>query len=585
MGSYINYQREEKKWTNDINIYKQKSNFYNQEYTSKLFKEIKGEWRKYCEFWKQYPDYFIDFIKPPDCKIDLYFYQRVYLRILFRYNKVFITATRGTAKTFTQILALYLKCIMYPGASYFICAPGKEQAAKLSRDNIEKIWEYYPILRNEVKYRSFQTDYVKLIFQNNSKLDVVQVKDSIRGGRRHGGAIEEIADEKFDGDTLHSAVIPLMANNRIACCKGVDPDEIHKFQFYITTAGTRQSFAFNKLKEVLGDMVQGKSAFSIGNGYELPCMYDQLDIDFVNEQRESPTYNPLAFQREYESVWTGSSENSLVSLEDLNKCRVLTQYEDKAMDKDGMYVLAYDVARAEGSANADSALIVIKCIPREDGTYIKHLVNIYSFEGTHFLEQARFLKKKVNDFNARILIVDNNTLGMGLTDQLVLDIDENPPYEVINDPRYDKYKTSDSIPMVFALSSQNKDTKSSDIHNVFMSTISNHKVKLLKSESFMKAEIIKKNPKISSEKLAKELYSFTMCDLLCEEIMNLEYKSSGNNIQVKQISKSINKDKFSALEYGLYWIYLEERKNQVRKEESIDLSKMFLFKKPNIRKY
>jgi metal-dependent hydrolase (beta-lactamase superfamily II) len=107
-------------------------------------------------------------------------------------------------------------------------------------------------------------------------------------------------------------------------------------------------------------MVNGKSAFSIGSGYELPCMHKQLDIDFVMEQKESPTFNPLAFQREYESIWTGSSTDSLVQLDDLNKCRIVGKAEIKAEDRECEYVLSYDVARAEGSANADSALSVIK---------------------------------------------------------------------------------------------------------------------------------------------------------------------------------------------------------------------------------
>jgi len=583
MSSYNNFVVDsDKKWNgNNPNIFERKADKLNPNYAYKNFNDMKVDWRNYCEYWKSYPDKFIDYIKPPDCKIDLYFYQRIFLRVLFRYKKVFITATRGTAKSFTEILALYLKCMMFPGTHLFIVAPGKEQAAKISQDNIEKIWEYYPILVNEIQYKSFSKDYTKLVFHNGSKFDVVQARDSQRGGRRNGGAIEEVADENLDGDLLHSVVIPLMANDRIAMCKGVDPDEQHKFQWYITTAGTRQSFAFKKLQEVMGEMVRGKSAFSIGSGYELPCMHNQLDLNFVMEQKESPTFNPLAFLREYESVWTGSSEDSLVSLDDLNKCRTLVKAEDKATDKDAEYILGYDVSRAEGTANANSALAVLKLLPRGDGTYQKHLVNIYSFEGTHFLEQALFLKKKVNDFKARMLVVDSNGLGIGLIDQLVLEIDENPPYHVTNDDRYLKFKTSESIPIVYSLKSQSKENKASDIHNLFMSAISNNKVRLLKSESQMKAEMLSKDNK-KMEKLIKDLSPFIMTDLFCEEVMNLEYKQSGNQTQVKQISKSIPKDKFSAVQYALFYANLLEKQNKTKRDTTIDISKLFLIRKPKL---
>lgn len=555
------------------------------DFRQKTHADIKDDWRAYCGHFKWYPDHFIDFIRPPNCKIDLYFYQRVFLRIMFRYRKVFLTATRGTAKSWTEILAIYLQCIFFPGLSKFITAPGKEQAAKISQENIEKIWEYFPILKDELESWSFAKDYTKLVFKNGSRFDVVQVKDSQRGGRRHGGGVEEIADPSFDGDKFHSVVIPLMANNRIATCKGIDPYEIHKQEIYATTAGVRQSFAFQKMQEVLGDMAQGKSAFALGAGYELACMHDQLDINFVNEQRESPTVNPLGFQREYESIWTGSSNDSLVSLDELNDCRILSEAENRAVDKDGTYILSYDVARAEGSKNAQSALVVIKIKEKGDGTYSKHLVNIYSMEGTHFLEQAQFLKQKVNDFKAAVLCVDANGLGAGLVDYLVTEVDKNPAYEVVNDDRYDKYKTPSSIPMVFNIKSSTKETNASDIHNVFVSDISNQRVKLLRPESAIKSKMYEDGQSMTSEKYYKKTQAFVMTDLLCDEIMNLEYRQKGNKTSVKQNSMAVNKDKFSALEYGLFWIYLEEQKNRVKKDTvGVDLSSLFqAFRMPRIR--
>jgi hypothetical protein len=569
-----------------INNYKKPEevtkDFSKKQASVRSFQEAKVDWRKYCSYWRAYPDRFIDFIKPEACEIDLFFYQRVMMRILFRYQRVYFTFTRGTAKSFTQILALYLKCIMYPGAELFICAPGKEQAAKISQANIEKIWGFFPILQNEVDKVIFQNDYTKIYFHNGSKLEVIQVAQSARGGRNNGGAIEEIVDEKMKKDVLNEAVIPRMANDRIAKCKGYDPHEVHKFEWYITTAGTRQSFAFEKMKEVLQEMAQGKSAFNLGAGFELASMHGQLSIHFINDLRDRPTFNPLSFAREYESIWTGTSDNSLVQIDDLLESRVLSKAEDKAVnDRNVEYVLAYDVARAEGSQNANCALVVIKIIPKSDGTYSKHLVNLYSFEGTHFLEQAKFVKQKVRDFNARVLVVDSNGAGKGLVDVLVTDIDENPPYSVINDERYDKYKQPDAVPMVYALSSNTKENKASDIHNVFVNIISTKKVKLLQQESAAKAEIDRKIK--DSEVKAKMLMPYIMTDLLCEEIMNLEYKQSGNQTQIKQISRSINKDKFSAFEYGLYYIYTLEKQNQIKKRERADAWKFFAVKPAKIR--
>lgn len=572
--SHRNYRKEDKKFTATKNI--EDTDFSKKETSVSSFESMKPEWRKFASYYRMYPDRFIDLISPPDSKVKLFFYQRMMLRVSFRYQQVFFTMTRGSAKSFTQILALYLKCVMYGDLKLFIAAPTALQAAKISQDNIEDIWKYFPLLENEVKQKYFNKDSTKIIFHNGSRLDVVQVAQSARGGRRHGGAIEEIVDETMKKDVLNSVVIPMMANNRIAACSGNDPSEIHKSTAYVTTAGTRQSFAFEKQVEVLKLMSEGKSAFTLGAGYELPVMHEQLDLDFIVGLKESDTWNPLSFSREYESNWTGSSDSSLVSHEDLNDCRVLTKAEHKNTDKDSLYILTYDVARAQGRANANSALTVIKAIPRGDGTFQKHVVNIYSFEGTHFQEQAKFLKKKVNDFKAHMLVVDSNGLGVGLVDDLVLEIDENPPYSVVNDDRYNQFKTPNSIPILFLLNSSSKETKASDIHNLFMNSIANKGVKLLVSASQAKN---KSNTK-DSEKLNEEMLPFVMTDILVEEIMNLEHKAQGKETVVTQISKSIQKDKFSSLEYGLMYIHVMERNNKMRTREFVNPSQLFMFKKP-----
>ena len=558
----------------------------------KDFQSLKPKWRELCSYFREYPDRFIDFIQSEDAKIKLYFYQRIYLRIIFRFRKVFITATRGTSKSFIQNLAFVLLCIMYPRQKLFCCAPGKEQSAKITQECLDDIFDYFPLLREEVKYYKKDKDYTKLIFYNQSKYDVVQMKDSTRGGRRFGGAIEEIADKKFDGDMLNSVIIPLMANSRTAMCGGIDPNEIHKREVYISTASTQQQFAYAKCKEIFDDMMNSGSSFCTGNSYELPCMFNQLDIDFVEEKRESPTYSIMDFMREYESIYTGSSSDSLITDEKLNKCRTLSIAEwEHCGDTKVEYVLAYDVSRSSGKENALCALVVIKIIPRGDGTFQKQIVNIFSMEGQHDTWQAKFLKEKVKEFKPSILVIDANGIGSGVVDQLVLDLnDGNPPYKVVNDidGQWIKYQLPEAIPMVYALKSQRKETKNSDMINNIMKVFNKLDIELLKSPNEGIKELEKKNKKkfkIDSEEIAIVEIPYILTNNLCDEIMNLLYKQRGNDSDVEQVSRSIPKDKFSALMYGLFWIYLEEKKNkQYTNNTNFDVKKLFSFRQPQIRR-
>lgn len=547
---------------------------------AKSFHVMAEDWGKYLSLFRSYPDLFIDFILPKDSKFELLLFQRVMLRVMFRYRKTFLTYTRGSSKSFTQVLGKYIECILYPNAKIMITAPQKQMASQIAQQNIESIWNFMPILKNELRDVRFEKDYTKLIFHNGSVLDVVANSESSRGLRRTGLSVEEIIHERFDEENFNTVILPIMANTRFSPFGGEDPYELHKKITIVTTAGTKQSFAFNLLKEYLYDMIQGKSAYIMGSSYELATKYETpsgfklLSLDYINDLKESPNFNPISFLREYGSVWSGSSENSLVDLETFRKARVLKDAEEKAVsDKNIEYVLSYDVARSEGNSNAQSALMVIKLIPKGDGTYSKHVVNCYVFEGSHFREQALFLKQKVNDFRARILCVDANGLGQGLIDQLILEIDSNPPYEVVNDERYAKFKTSNSVPMIFAIKSQTKETNASDIHNLFIQWMANSQVKFLESESQAKGRMKNKD----SEKLVDLLRPHIMTDFLQEEIMNLEYKQQGHRTEVRQVSRGIAKDRFSALEYGLFWVYLEEQRNKTMREEDIgDIDSFFM---------
>ena len=55
---------------------------------------------------------------------------------------------------------------------------------------------------------------------------------------------------------------------------------------------------------------------------------------------------------------------------------------------------------------------------------------------------------------------------------------------------------------------------------------------------------------------------FKLTDILRDEMLNLREENEGINIILKQANKRVKKDKFSAFEYGLYYIKLEEAKKR-----------------------
>jgi len=112
--------------------------------------ENEALFRKYAEFFTAYPDLFLDIIKPADSNFSLFFYQRLTLRAMMRYKKVYVCACRAFSKSFLTILVMMLECIFMPGTRRFICAPVKNQGAKIAREKILEIYRHWPLIRKEV---------------------------------------------------------------------------------------------------------------------------------------------------------------------------------------------------------------------------------------------------------------------------------------------------------------------------------------------------------------------------------------------------------------------------------------------------
>lgn len=100
--------------------------------------------------------------------------------------------------------------------------------------------ELIPALKKEIDWRPgkslFSKDYIKVEFKNKSRLDIVAARQSSRGGRRHGGLVEECV--LVDGQALSEVIIPLMNVSRRCADGEVYPEEkLNKSQIYVTTAG------------------------------------------------------------------------------------------------------------------------------------------------------------------------------------------------------------------------------------------------------------------------------------------------------------------------------------------------------------
>ena len=76
-------------------------------------------------FYREYPDYLIDFMKGPNSTFRFYFYQRIFIRVVMRHKYVYATFPRAYSKSFLSMMVLMLRCVLYPGAELFVTTGGK----------------------------------------------------------------------------------------------------------------------------------------------------------------------------------------------------------------------------------------------------------------------------------------------------------------------------------------------------------------------------------------------------------------------------------------------------------------------------
>ena len=539
------------------------------------------EARQYIAFWREYPDMFIDFMAGPDGgpqHFKLYFYQRIFLRAAMRHKYIYAVFPRAYSKSFLSMMVLMCRAILYPRCKLFITSGGKEQAAGIVKEKVQEICTLIPAFQKEIDWRRGQTlegkDYVKYVFKNGSYFDNIAARESSRGKRRHGGLIEECVG--VDGDILSQVIIPTMNISRMCMDGTTQPDEtLNKSQIYITTAGYKNTFPYDKLIQLLvWEIVKPQQSIIMGGTYRIPVLMKLLDANFIKDLKMDGTFNESSFDREYESKWSGTVEDAFFNAEIFDRNRILNQPEYEASGRNSKlasYVLAVDVGRK----GCDSVICVFKVTPQSQGGSIKSLVNIYTLSDEHFEDQTIKLKKLYYKYNADRIVIDGNGLGIGLIDYMVktqIDPETNeifPDFGVVNDDElfYKKYKTANTVLDAMYIIKANAPLNT-EAHAIAKSQLASGKVKFLIDERIAKNKLLakKKGQTMTPEQRAEELKPFTLTSILKEEMMNLREETEGVNIILKQANKSIRKDKFSAFEYGLYYLKLEEDKKKKRKK-------------------
>ncbi|TPF17942.1 hypothetical protein [Priestia megaterium] len=565
MASYSNFQSKNQKHSKDrTNIYD--SSFETPVEPNKndnIIKRNLSKWAELCAYLRWSPDIFYDMIKPETGGIKLDLYQRIMMRTLSRFPQNYFCIPRGGSKTLTQIMTAYHSAVCHPNITIAITASTKESAVKIWKEKHDEILRFYPSMADEIKSANFSKDSGRVEFQNGAIIDNLANAQSSKGLRRRRGSLEESA--LIDKDLYDDAIEPIFNIPRTTATGEIDPTELNGQINRFSTSGYKNSDEYEKILTMVKESSDLKGSFVFGSDWRIPIHFGRQKMSTINKARQG---NVTRFRQNYLCDWIGASDGALINISKLIKARTIATPElECPKDKRGNlelneYVIGVDVARSPSESNNKSAIVVLKLIRNAQGVIRQvHVVNITCPpNGLNYKEQAVIVKRifkkyggslDLNKSRVKAVIVDANAIGQGLIETLLEDStdpetnEELGCWDTINTD--DKPEVSDSPPIVYSLKSQGIN---GEIIRTFIDYVESNKLKLLKSYEDMK-ENIQNGTKQEDVDLA-----CAQTQIFIDEVANLRLKKTQNNITVEQVVKRIDKDRYAALAYSLYYVSL-----------------------------
>ena len=412
------------------------------------------------------------------------------------------------------------------------------------------------------------SDYAEFRFTHGSIFDVVGGHP--RGMRRNFGIFEEVIEQ--DPVVINEEIIPLMNSPRTNSRGKINPYEPQAQKIYITTAGYMGTFAYDKNLETLCySVIDPEHYMVLGGSYIIPMMHGRLEEQTMREIISSPSFDHESLEREYISRWSGAQVGAVFSPNTITTLRKIVRAEYRAakLGDEEFYAVVADMAK-DGSA--DTAVIIFRVTPKEY-MFNFQAVNMFAINSTDYEIVANELKKTIAAYDARMFIYDANGIGAALRDWInkpTQDKDTGlplPGYGIINPPEssrrdiisYPKHRT-----ICYEIKSGGKEGER--IHKFFFSRISNGSIRFLikSSEALLKLQQNKNFLAASEVTKRRKLQPYRYMDLMELELKNLVIIDTSDNInstmRIDRRDKKIQKDFFSAAEYGVYAVnqYLEQ---------------------------
>lgn len=556
MASFGKFQNDNNKYTRkESRIDKNNPSFnsavkINGEFEKTSFEKNLKKWSDVVSYFRWFPDAFWDVLTPKTGSIRLDLDQRVFLRALARFPTGYYVFSRAYGKTLLEVMGLFHTCIFYPRIKVTLTAQSLKKAASILKAKYNDLINFYPLLKEEIYSANFRNDHAVIEFHNGSIVDILPNSQTAKGERRHRGSIEE--DNLVEEGVYNDAVRPVFDDPRRTIGKNgkIDPNENNSSVNSFTTSGYRGSPAYKRCVKAFNEMIDLQGSMCLGASWKLPA-FNGRGKDINEILKDKKTQSPFLFDMNYMSHWTGSGDEGICNVAKLMECRNL-ENPNLSKSETSRVILSVDVAQSDKDGNCQTIVTVFETLFLKTGRVKEvRIPQIYSISGKlNYTAQSINVKRVKNKYNAEIIVVDNNGLGRGLTQELLkeqidpLTGESLGCYDTINTE--DLSEVSNSPKVVFCYLAQTYDQESIP---VLMECIETCKVRLLAMKDYGDFDIT------DDLKLKEIMLPFIQTNFLIDEIQNIILKILPNGkLSIAQATTRLGKDRFSSLLYGLWYI-------------------------------
>lgn len=583
MAGIQNYQVNRNKEHKGNNIFNKGRNFNkNSNNKSERLMDGIGVW---ASFYRANPHRFAK----EYLGINLKIFQMVLIYMMSVSHYFMYLASRGQGKTWLTAIYCCVRAILFPETKIVIASGTKGQA----REVIEKIGDLRkncPNLAREISDLSTSSNDPRCEFHNGSWIKIVASNDGARSKR----ANLLIADEfrMIDLEIINKVLRKFLTAPRQP--KYLQKPEYAHLQernkeIYLSSCWYKIHWSWAKLQAFFKAMTESKQYFVCGLPYQLAIKESLLMKEQVEDEMSESDFDEVGFSMEMECLFFGESEKAFFKYEDLEKNRKLPKpiypkdmygiikdtnfkYEPK---KDGeVRLLTCDIAGMAGKENDASAYGMIRLIPTTKG-YERHLSYMESMVGGNTVHQATRIRQLMNDLDCDYLVLDTQSLGLGIYDQLVLPLYdrerqvEYEPWTCINDERMAERCTYQNAPKkIYSIKGNSQ--FNSECAILLRDAFRRGSMKLLVSETEGKEYLrkLKGFEAIPTEQKAIFESVYIQISLLINEMINLEGERLDSGlIRIKE-PKSKRKDRYSSITYGNF--IANELERSLLKQTEID---------------